>query len=102
MNTWLAGSLVRVSAAFTVPDGTVNGRPADPAAITLRYQPYPGAEVVEVAYPDAPVTRDGTGLYHADLDTTTSPGGKFTYVWAGAGTVQAAGEGMFTVRTQFA
>lgn len=107
MNTFLAGALVRVTVTFTRP-GTDDGGnpirvPADPDTVTLRYQPFPGADIAEITYPgDTRIIREDTGAYHSDLDTTGSPGDEFTYVWTGTGNVQAAGEGTFLVRVQFA
>lgn len=99
MKTFLAGSLVRVTVTFTLADGT----PADPDTVTLRYQPFPGADITEITYPgDTRIIREDTGTYHSDLDTTGSPGDEATFVWIGAGNVQAAAEGTFLVQVQFA
>jgi hypothetical protein len=103
-STYLAGSLVRVATyAGTVasPAGGFrdsSGNLVDPEQVVLKYQPGASASVVTVTYPAAPVTRDGTGLYHADLDTTGSPAGAWTYVWEGSGGAQAAAQGAFTVQ----
>jgi hypothetical protein len=103
-NTYLAGSLVRVATyagsvaspvgGFSDSDGSLG----DPAQVTLKYQPGSEAEVVTAVYPSPPVVRDGTGLYHADLDTTGFPAGTWTYLWEGSGGVQAAADSTFGVQ----
>jgi hypothetical protein len=103
-NTYLAGSLVRVATyagsvaspvgGFTDSDGNL----VDPEQVTLKYQPGATAEVVTVTYPSPPTTRDGTGLYHADLDTTGFPTDTWTYLWEGSGGAQAAADSTFGVQ----
>jgi len=107
VKTFLAGALVRVSVTFTRPgtdpDGNPVRVPADPDTVTLRYQPFPGADITQINYPgDTRIVREDTGAYHSDLDTTGLPGDEFTYVWEGTGNVQAAAEGTFLVQVQFA
>jgi hypothetical protein len=108
VNTYLAGNVVRVATysgstdnpagGFRDQDGTL----ADPTTVTLRYRPGPGAAVVTVAYPASPVIRDGTGLFHADLDTTgTSPSATWTYEWSGTGAIQAAADNAFIAAAPF-
>lgn len=108
MNTYLAGNIVRVatySGTTASPVGGFldqNGVPGDPTVITLSYRPGPGAAVVTAIYPAAPIVRDGTGLYHADLDTTgTSPSAEWTYVWDGTGAIQAAAANAFIATAPF-
>lgn len=108
MNTYLAGNIVRVatySGTTASPVGGFldqNGVPGDPTVITLSYRPGPGAAVVTAIYPEAPIVRDGTGLYHADLDTTgTSPSAEWTYVWDGTGAIQAAAANAFIATAPF-
>jgi hypothetical protein len=96
VNTYLAGTDVTVSVQFTVA-----GVPSDPSTVTLRYQPYPGADITEIDYPDTRIIRDSEGAYHSNLDTTGSPGDEATYVWVGTGDCQAAAEGAFLVKPQF-
>lgn len=89
MNKYMSGSLVRSSAAFT----NLAGSPADPTTITLKYRAGAGS-ITTVVYPSAPIIRDGTGAYHADLDTTgwNGPGDQlWTTEWIGTGNVQAPG-----------
>jgi hypothetical protein len=103
-STYLAGSLVRVATyagSVTSPVGGFcdsGGSLGDPVQVTLKYRPGVAAEVVTVTYPNALITRDGTGLYHADLDTTGFPTDTWTYVWEGSGGVQAAAEAAFGVQ----
>lgn len=104
MNTYLRGSLVRV-ATYTGPVGNPtggfldeNGELADPTVVTLTYRPGTGQDLVTVTYPSAPVERDATGLYHADLDTTPATASSpWTYEWDGTGAVQAPAANAFIV-----
>lgn len=87
MNAYMSGTLVRTTATFT----NIAGAAADPTTITLKYQTGAGA-VTTAVYPAAPVVKDSTGVYHADLDTTGWAGaGPVTQVaeWIGTGAVQA-------------
>lgn len=108
MNTYLAGNIVRVatySGTIASPVGGFqdqNGVLADPTVVTLSYRPGPGTSVVAVVYPDARIVKDGTGLYHADLDTTgTSPSSTWTYLWDGTGAIEAAADNAFIVTAPF-
>jgi hypothetical protein len=83
----MSGSLVRTSAAFA----DINGNPADPTTVTLKYKPGAGSTTT-VTYPSSPVVKDSTGAYHADLDTTgwTGPDDLlYATEWTGTGNVQA-------------
>jgi hypothetical protein len=93
-NTYLAGNLVRVTAAFA----NAAGAAADPTTVTLEYRPGLGAALTTVVYPTAPIIKDSVGNYHADLDTTGSNPGVtvWDYGWFGTGTVQAVSTGAFT------
>jgi hypothetical protein len=95
-NTYLAGNLIRVTCAFA----NAAGAAADPTTITLKYRPGSGAAVTTVVYPSAPIVRDSTGNYHADLDTTSSAPGisPWSYEWAGTGAVQALNTSVFNVQ----
>jgi hypothetical protein len=94
-NTYLAGNLIRVTAAFA----NAAGAATDPSTITLEYRPGLGAALTTVVYPSAPIIKDSAGNYHADLDTTGSTPGVTTwdYGWFGTGTVQAVATGSFIV-----
>jgi hypothetical protein len=103
-NIYLAGSLVRVATYAGPVDAPVggfrddNGVLVDPAIITLAYRPGVSAQVVTAVYPAAPIVRDDTGLYHADLDTTGASTDTWTYLLKGTGTAQAAAQGSFGVQ----
>jgi len=89
MNTYMSGSLIRSSAAYTDTSGT----PADPSSVVLQYKADAG-DTTTVTYPDSPIVKDGTGAYHADLDTSgwAGPARQLWIVeWTGTGTVQAIG-----------
>lgn len=105
MNSYLAGTLVRVatySGSTSSPVGgfrDATGTLADPTTVTLKYRAGTGA-VTTVTYPSAPVVKDATGLYHADLDTTgsaTTAPVIWLYEWIGTGTVQAPAQNQFEV-----
>ena len=103
-NNYLAGSLIRV-ATYTGPINNPvggfrdqNGNLADPVTVTLEYRQGPGGTLTTVTYPSAPIVKDGTGLYHADLDTTGSPEQPWEYAWIGTGAVQAVASNNFVVR----
>lgn len=106
MSTYLAGSLVTVatySGSVASPAGgfrNADGVLADPMVVVLRYRAA-GQPLVTVTYPDARIVRDGTGLYRANLDTTGSPAGQWSYEWIGTGLIQAAAEGAFEVTAAF-
>lgn len=104
INTYLAGSLVRVSTyagKATAPIGgfrDANGALVDPATVVLKYKPGASAALVTVTYPAPPIVKDDIGLYHADLDTTGFLTTVWTYTWTGTGTGQAIAEGSFNVQ----
>ena len=87
---YTSGSLVRTLCTFANSAGVTS----DPSVVTLKYRPGPGATTVVVTYPSAPIVRDSTGVYHADLDTTGWFGVsalQWTIEWLGTGTLQAIG-----------
>lgn len=91
----MSGSLVRTSATFA----SVTGDAADPTTVTLRYKTGAGATTT-AAYPSAPIVKDSTGVYHADLDTTGWAGPDallYATEWTGTGNVQAIGSDYFQV-----
>lgn len=90
MTIYMSGSLVRTSASFT----DVAGVAADPTTVTLKYKKDAGATTT-VVYPSAPIIKDSTGHYHADLDTTgwAGPGNQLWETeWIGTGAVIAIGD----------
>lgn len=95
VNTYMSGSLVRTTAAFT----NAAGQAADPTTITLKYRSGAGSTTT-VTYPTAPIIKDSTGNYHADLDTTGWAGPDpllWLTEWIGTGTVQAIASGAWLV-----
>ena len=108
LNTYLAANIIRVatySGTIALPVGGFRdqfGTLANPTVVTLSYRQGPGAPIVTVVYPAAPIINDGPGLYHADLDTTgTSPSATWTYEWLGTGAIQAAAANAFIVDAPF-
>lgn len=106
MNSYVDGSLIQVatySGSVGSPLGgfrDISNDLADPTVVTLKYQ-VPGSAEVTVVYPDARITKDAVGLYHADLDSTgsapTSPV-IWSYRWIGTGAVQATAQAQFEIR----
>jgi hypothetical protein len=99
-NCYDVGSLVRTSETFT---SLATGLPADPATVKLMWQIVPngqgspGATTTWTYLGAGSIVKDGTGLYHADLDTTALPG-----QWQGAwvcppGSGQTAVDWIFVV-----
>lgn len=95
MNTYVSGSLVRVTGSFF----DVTGTAADPTTVTLKYKKDAG-DVTTLTYADADLTKDATGVYHVDLDTTGWAGPDtqlWTLEWIGTGTVIAIVSDAFKV-----
>jgi hypothetical protein len=83
------GDLVRISCVFTV-----SGTPADPTAVTAKVKAGDGTVT---AYTSLQVSKDSTGHYHVDVPLTKA--GCWTYRFEATGTVVAAAEEAFNVRT---
>ena len=108
MNSYLDGSLVTV-ATYTGsalnPQGGFRDRTgalADPTTVKLKYRAGPAAAETVVTYPSPPIVKDAVGLYHADLDTTSSATAAtgpviWPYEWIGTGAVQAPAQNKFEV-----
>ena len=94
MSTYITGTLVTVNAEFI--DQTTK-LPADPTTVTLATS-VNGAAPTIYTYGGGVIVKDGTGLYHAELDTTAQPG-TWLYEWGGVGNVQAVNVSGFTVVT---
>lgn len=82
--TFTAGSLVTSTATFVL---TSTGSAADPTTIVLKVLEA-GGTVTTYTYPNAFITRVGTGVYSAEIDTT-GQNGVATVEWIGTGAVQA-------------
>ncbi len=94
MNSYYAGSLVRVSATFS----DISGTATDPTTVTLKYRQ--GGSVTTLTYAGAQLTKASTGNYYTDLDTTpwiTASSEVITVQWTGTGTCQAVTTDQFTV-----
>lgn len=80
------GTTIRfyTSTAFT----SIAGTPVNPDTVTFSYQ-IQGQTTVTFTYtdgsgdPTSTIVRDGTGLYHADIDTSGNAG-MWIYRWTGA------------------
>ena len=98
MNSYIAGSLVTVSATFTNASGT----PTDPTTVTLQVGRL-GSGVSVSTYSGGTttgtyaITKVSTGNYAANIDTTSLPQAQWTYEWYGSGTLQAINYGVFAV-----
>lgn len=107
-NIYDVGELVRVC-SYQIVNGLKvngftdsNGAAVDPTAVMLRYWRVNNdgtlnGTVTTKVYLTDPITRDGTGLYHFDVDTTSAPG-QYEYRWYSTGTGQAAQDGAFYVK----
>lgn len=85
-----------VIGGFLIPKSDNTGyQAADPTTVTLTYRINQGTPIV-LTYPTG-ITKDGTGLYHAILDTTSLPG-TWIYRWQGLGAVIAPKWNSFSVR----
>src|SRR5215471_13323414 len=71
------GALVRVQVTFTR-----NGTFADPDGVNLRVRPPRQTHTTLIYGIDAAIVKDSTGVYHADLDTTSAVG-IWRYRWDG-------------------
>ena len=81
MSTIFEGSTARfyITNAFT----SISGTAVDPDTVTFAWQVQGGASGTYTytngsGDPSGVIVKDGTGLYHADIDTTGRPG---TWVW---------------------
>ena len=79
------GDLIRSSITFT----DFNGAAADPTTVVFKYE-NPAGTVTSITYPAVGITKDSTGVYHADVTITTA--GSWWFRWNGTGAVIAATE----------
>jgi hypothetical protein len=71
------GNLVRVSGSFL----NAAGAAADPTTVILRYRRPLDTVIISFTFPSAPIVKDSTGNYHADLDTTAQSGNSEAWVY---------------------
>lgn len=96
VSTYLWPLTTPVVDGFLVPNAQQTGFVlADPTTVQLVYRVNQGAPVT-LTYPTG-IVKDGVGLYHAVLDTTSQPG-NWTYRWIGTGAVIAQRPRSFKVR----
>lgn len=86
------GDVARVTATFTDDAGT----PADPSSVTATVR-APDATTTNYTVTAGQIVKDSTGNYHLDIPCTLA--GDYYYVFKGVGTIAAAEEGTFTVRS---
>jgi hypothetical protein len=87
LNSYMAGSLIQVTALFT---STVTGLPGNPDAVVLKVGPADGTGTVSHTFGVGPyIVQVGTGSFLADIDSTGFHKGKYTYEWIGTGAVEA-------------
>lgn len=93
----IVGTVVRfyTSKPFSNADGT----PVDPTTVAFAYQVGTGP-VRQVTYgtsqPWGAITKDGTGLYHVDIDTS-GQAGIWSWAWGCSGGIQTRTEGQLQV-----
>lgn len=73
--------------AFT----SIGGTPVDPDEVIFGFSvngqaPVSWTYVNGTGDPTHTIVRDGVGLYHANIDTTTYPAGTWVYTWVGNAT----------------
>lgn len=90
--TYDKGDRPRCKAEFKL-----NSTLTDPSSITFKYKKPDGVSTSLVYGVDSDLKRESTGIYYVDLDINLS--GQWFYRFEGTGTVQAASESKFTVRT---
>lgn len=88
MNTYDVGTIVRVTATFKDISGTMT----DPGAVMVTISKPDGTTVTGSA------TKDSTGVYHYDVDTTSWQGGIIGYKFVGASPAQVVGDTTFYLR----
>jgi uncharacterized protein YfaS (alpha-2-macroglobulin family) len=89
-NSFDKGTLVRISATFINQAGTA----VDPTTVTCTVVDGNGASVSS-----GTASKDSTGNYHYDVDTTSLTGGaSYYYQFKGTGTNQGADEDEFAIR----
>lgn len=88
MSTYDVGTLVRVSATFKDTSGTLT----DPGDVTVTVSKVDGTTVSGSA------TKDSTGVYHYDIDTTGYAGGVIGYKFVGTSPAQVVGDTTFYLR----
>lgn len=95
MATINTGDVVRISASFTNPGGTL----ADPTSISLFIRANDDEDTFVMGASD--MVNDSVGLYHYDYAVPSGSMVKVEYRWAGTGAVTAAEEGMFYAVSRF-
>jgi hypothetical protein len=84
-NHWPAGSLVRVSGAFT----DAAAAPIDPTVVRFMFKRPDIAVVTTYVYGvDGALVKDSVGNYHVDVSADVK--GEWLYRWESTGTGQAA------------
>ena len=90
-NQYDIGSLVRISATFTLASGV-----EDPSTITAKVKLPNGTTTTYVYGTDGALVRDSKGVYHVDWSVTAA--GVHQYRFVGTGTAQGAASGSFLAR----
>lgn len=91
MNVYVSGTRVRSEAQFV----DASGAAADPDVTTFTYRP--GTDAPTTVAP----TKDSTGVYHYDIDTSGFAGPDlllYACQWEGTGAVQVIGDDYFQVK----
>ena len=95
-NTYLSGSSVRMYTKTGFKDSA--GTLTDPTTVSLIYRAPDGTETT-ITYAGGGVTKDSTGVYHADV--TCSVVGDWYYRFVGTGAAVAVDEEHFTITPVF-
>lgn len=89
------GDLLEVAVTFKNKAGTNT----DPTTVRFKHKSPSGTVTIKTHPTDPEVVKDGTGLYHFDLDLNAI--GVWSWRWEGTGTVQSVTEGDVVVRSEF-
>ena len=91
-----AGNALTTTATFTIPPSTT---PVDPTTVTLKYKAGSTATVTWTYLGTGSITQVSTGIYSAELDTTSLAGG-WTIEWIGTGACAAVSVSNISVTPQ--
>ena len=93
MSLAYSGTAITTTATFTNPGSPT---PVDPSTVTLKFRVANGSVTTWVYQGAGSISKVSTGIYSAELDTTTAPG-DWTVEWLGTGACAAVNVTEFSV-----
>lgn len=92
MNSYVVGTMTRLSVAFTI-----GGAPVDAGTLTLTMQAGAAAEPIDLTPSIVHDGAPGSGLYHVDylVVDVTEPADPHKYTWRSSGSLNAVAGGRF-------